>query len=91
MALYSLIQYTTTIIAEFYFAYPSDLQYLYWDIACNFFFFLTIGYTGTVEKINKHIPHISLFSLTNVFQVLFMFGIQLLGQICMILALSGVF
>jgi len=91
MALYSLIQYTTTIISEFYYAYPSDLQYLYWDVGCNFFFFLTIGYTGTVVALNKHIPNSSLFSVTNVFQVLFMFAIQVIGQISMILALSRVF
>lgn len=78
------------MIAEFFYAYPSDFHYLYWD-GCNFLFFLTIAYTGTIEKINKHIPSISLFSITNIFQVLFIFVIQLLGQICMILALSGLF
>lgn len=89
MALYSLIQYTSTILIQFFFAYPSDFQYLYWDLGGNFFFFLTFGYTGTVEKLSKHIPNNSLFCLTNIFQVIFMFAIQLVGQISMILALSG--
>ena len=53
MALYSLIQYTSTIITQVYYAYPSDFQYLYWDLAGNFFFFLTFGYTGTVDKLTK--------------------------------------
>ena len=91
MALYSLIQYTSTIIAQFFYAYPSDFQYLYWDLAGNFFFFLTFGYTGTASKLSRHLPNNSLFCLSNIFQVVFMFVIQLIGQICMILALSGEF
>ena len=91
MAIYSLIQYTSTIIAQLFFAYPSDFHYLFWDLGGNFFFFLTFGYTGTVDKLSKLRPNSSLFSLTNVFQVVFMFGIQVLGQISMILALSGSF
>ena len=91
MALYSLIQYTSTIIAQIYYAYPSDFQYLYWDLGGNFFFFLTFGYTGTVQKLSKERPNNSLFSITNVFQVIFMFAIQLIGQIMMIIAISGEF
>lgn len=53
MALYSLIQYTTTIITQYYFSYPGDFHYLYWDIFCNFIFFLTIGYTKTADKLSK--------------------------------------
>ena len=91
MALYSLIQYTSTIIAQLYFAYPSDFHYLYWDLAGNFFFFLTFGYTGTVRKLSRDRPSSSLFSITNIFQVIFMFVIQLIGQIIMIIAISGPF
>ena len=91
MALYSLIQYTSTIICQFFFSYPADFQYLYWDLAGNFFFFLTFGYTGTVKTLSRHIPNNSLFCVTNIFQVVFMFVIQLIGQICMLLALSGEF
>lgn len=89
MALYSLIQYTSTIICQFYFSYPADFQYLYWDLAGNFFFFLTFGYTSTVKTLSRHIPNNSLFCLTNIFQVVFMFIIQLIGQICMIITLSS--
>ena len=49
MALYSLIQYTSTIMTQFFYAYPSDFQYLYWDLAGYFFFFLTFGYTETIS------------------------------------------
>lgn len=91
MALYSLIQYTSTILTQFFYCYPSDFQYLYWDLAGNFFFFLTFGYTGTVNKLSRHLPTNSLFSFTNAFQVIFMFVIQLVGQICTVLALAGAF
>jgi cation-transporting ATPase 13A2 len=91
MAMYSLVQYTSTIIVQFFYAYPSDFQYLYWDLAGNFFFFLTFGNTGTLSKLSRHVPNNSLFCLSNIFQVIFMFVIQLIGQICMILALSGQF
>jgi hypothetical protein len=89
MALYSLIQYSSTIIIQIYYAYPSDFHYLYWDLAGNFFFFLTFGYTGTVQKLSKERPNSSLFCVTNIFQVIFMFAVQLIGQIVMILALTG--
>lgn len=91
MASYSLVQYTSTIIAQFFYAYPSDFHYLYWDLAGNFFFFLTFGYTGTVKNLSKHIPSSSLFSFTNIFQIVIMFAIQIIGQISMILALGGMF
>lgn len=88
MALYSLIQYSTTIISQFYFSYPWDFQYLYWDIFCNFLFFLTIGYTGTAEKLSIQIPNGSLFTVSNITEVLVMFGFQLAGQILMIVGLT---
>jgi cation-transporting P-type ATPase 13A2 len=47
MAIYSLIEYTTTVISEKYLQYPYDLQYLYWDLCLNFFFIVFIGYTRT--------------------------------------------
>ena len=91
MALYSLIQYSTTIISQFYFSYPWDFQYLYWDIFCNFLFFLTIGYTATADKLSVAIPNGSLFTVSNLTQVLVMFGFQLAGQILMIVGLTQIF
>lgn len=91
MALYSLIQYTTTIITQYYFSYPWDFQYLYWDIFCNFLFFLTIGYTGTAKRLSVDIPSASLFTVSNMTQVMVMFGFQLAGQILMIAGLSQFF
>lgn len=91
MALYSLIQYTTTIITQYYFSYPGDFQYLYWDVFCNFLFFLTIGYTGTAERLSKAIPNGSLFTLSNLTQVLVMFGFQLGGQLLIMAGLTQFF
>lgn len=91
MASYSLVQYTTSIICELFFAYPPDFDYLYWDIFCNFFFIVVIGYTATEDKLSIDKPNNSLFCFTNLAQVMIVFGIQVLGQISMILTLSGAF
>lgn len=89
MALYSLIQYTSTVITQYFYGYPADLQYLYWDVACNFFFFLTIGYTGSAETLSTLRPSDSLFSLSNVICVLVMFIIQLVGQLSVIIVMAN--
>ncbi len=88
MASYSLVQYTTSIICQIFYAYPPDFNYLYWDIFCNFFFIVVIGYTATEEKLSIEKPNNSLFCFTNLAQMIIVFGIQALGQISMILALS---
>jgi hypothetical protein len=91
MASYSLVQYTTSIICQLFFAYSPDFAYLYWDIVCNFFFIVVIGYTSTEDKLSVDKPNNSLFCFTNLAQVMIVFAIQVLGQISMILALSGAF
>ena len=91
MASYSLTQYTTSIIAQLYYSYPADFHYLYWDIGCNFFFIVFVGFTSTTDKLSVAIPNNSLFCFTNIFQVLFAFGLNVVGQIGMILAISGMF
>jgi magnesium-transporting ATPase (P-type) len=89
MALYSLIQYTSTVITEYYYGYPADLQYLYWDIACNFFFFLTIGYTSCASRLSELRPNDRLFSFSNMFCVISLFLIQLVGQFLVIILMAG--
>ena len=91
MALYSLIQYNTVLIYQFFFVFPSDFSYLYWDVACNFVFFMTFGYTGTSNKLSKLKPSYSLFSVSNITAVLTAFLIQLVGQVFMILALTYIY
>ena len=89
MAIYSLTQYTSSIISQLFYSYPADLHFLYWDIACNFFFVVFVGYTNTADKLSIAIPNNSLLCFTNLFQVLFAFGVNVLGQIMMIVAISG--
>ncbi len=53
MAIYSLIQYNSVVIIQYYYGFPGDFHYMYWDTCCNFVFFLTFGYTGTSNKLTK--------------------------------------
>lgn len=85
MAIYSLIQYSSTLICEFYLQYPADFQFLYWDLCMNFFLILFIGYTKTSDKLSIEKPRNSLFSFTNLLQMMIMFGIQFAGQIVSII------
>jgi magnesium-transporting ATPase (P-type) len=84
MAIYSLIEYSTTVIDERYLQYPADLQYLYWDLCLNFFFILFIGYTATADHLSIERPKSSLFSFTNLLMIIITFGIQVAGQISII-------
>jgi hypothetical protein len=52
MAVYSLIQYTTTVLCQKFLQYPADLHYLYWDLFLNFFFVVFIGYTATAKDLS---------------------------------------
>lgn len=91
MASYSLTQYTTSIINQLFYSYPADFHYLYWDIGCNFFFIVVFGFTATANKLSAAIPNNSLFCFTNLFQILFYFGVNVIGQVSMVLALAGKF
>lgn len=52
MAIYSLIQYTTTFIEEVFLSYAADFQFLYWDLVLNFSLIVFVGYTGTAERLS---------------------------------------
>ena len=81
MAMYSLIQFTSSLVCEYYLQYPADFHYLYWDICMNFLLILFVGYTATADKLSVQKPRNSLFSATNLFQIMIMFVIQFAGQI----------
>lgn len=49
MAIYSLIQYTTTVLTLFFYGLMNTYQYLYIDVFHNFVFILTIGYTKSIK------------------------------------------
>lgn len=52
MAIYSLIQFTTTVILELFLEYPADFQFLYWDLVLNFFPIVFVGYTATADRLS---------------------------------------
>lgn len=81
MAIYSLIQYTTTVICLKYLQYPGDFHYLYWDLVLNFGYILFIGNTATAKELSVDRPRSSLFCFTNLFQMVFAFAVQVAGQI----------
>ena len=81
MAIYSLIQSTLSVVEELYLSYPADLQYLYEDLALNFFLIIFVGYTATADRLSVERPRNTLFSLTNICQILFMFLVQAGGQV----------
>ena len=91
MATYALTQYVTTSICAIFYSYPAEYQYMYWDLACNFVFIIFIGYTKTSESLSIARPSNSLFCLSNLFQVMFAFLLVVIGQISMVLSLSGIF
>lgn len=72
------------MISEKFLQYPADLQYLYWDLFLNFFYIVFIGYTKTADKLSVDKPRSSLFGLTNLVQMIIIFGIQVAGQISII-------
>jgi len=57
------------------------LQYLYEDLALNFFLIIFVGYTATANRLSVEKPRKTLFSVTNICQILFMFLVQAGGQI----------
>ena len=44
MVTFALIMYTTTVITQKFLQYPTDPQYLWWDLS-NFLLVFLIGYT----------------------------------------------
>ena len=75
------------MITQFYSAYPSDFGFLYWDLACNFFFFMTFGYTKTTKKLSVEKPKATLLTKSNIASLACMYVIQLGGQLLMLYAL----
>ena len=91
MALYGLVQYSTGVILQFYYTYPSDLSFTYWDVCLNFLFFIFVGYTPTADSLSDKKPQARLSGCTSVCKVLMMYVLQLIGQILMIIFVSTVF
>lgn len=49
-----------------------------------------VGYTATADKLSIEKPRATLFSVTNLFQIAFMFIVQLAGQILSVMIFQWV-
>ena len=79
------------MITQYFYCYPSDLKFVYWDIAGNFILLLTYGNIGTADKLTKKKPSNSLFSFSNVWQLFSMLFIQLIGLVVCIYMVMQMF
>lgn len=80
MAMYSLIQLISTFLTEIYLQYPADFQFVYFDLVLNFAMVVFVGYTPTAPRLSIERPRSTLFSFTNIIQILVMFFLQAAGQ-----------
>ncbi|EAR90948.2 E1-E2 ATPase family protein (macronuclear) [Tetrahymena thermophila SB210] len=65
IAMYSIVQFTTTTILYYCFSMQSDLQLLYIDILVVSSLILTMGMTSASNKLSMQLPDQSLISLKN--------------------------
>jgi cation-transporting ATPase 13A3/4/5 len=91
MAAYALTQYTTSIIEQYFYSYPSDVQFVYWDLFLNVMFVFSLGNISTVKNLTIERPSSSLLSIGNVIELLSYYILQLSGHILTILAVNGPF
>ncbi len=89
--MYSLIQYTTAMITQYLYCYPSDLKFVYWDLAGNFILLFSYGNIETADKLTKEKPSNSLFSFSNLWQLFSMLFLQFLGQLVCIYMVMQIF
>ena len=91
MACYALTQYASSVIDQFYFAYPSDFQFIYQDIILNLSFVFLLGNIPTADTLSKERPSNTLFSAANLTQLVLFHLIQVAAQILAVLAAGGPF
>ena len=84
IAMYCLVEFTATVISLRYLQFLLDAQYLYWDVGLDFIFILLVGYTKTAKDLSVLKPRGSLFSVTNLLQIVVAFLIQAGAQIVII-------
>lgn len=90
-ASYALIQFTSCIILYFFYSYPSDEQFAYWDLCLDMVFVFVIGNIGTADSLSKVKPKSALLSIRNILELMTVFLLQLLSQIIGVLAIRTVF
>ncbi|KAL4483976.1 hypothetical protein ABPG72_013982 [Tetrahymena utriculariae] len=88
MALYSMIQVSTTAILYQRGSVPSDFQFLYWDLFIIFPLAFLLGLTESSDKLNTDQPTHRLFSPPNVISVAGLGIIQICFQIIIVAVTS---
>lgn len=84
MALYSLIQYTSTVLMYFTFSMPADFHYFYEDLIIICTIFVTMSNTDAHTELSVEMPQDSLLGLECLASVIGQVAIQAAGQIFMI-------
>lgn len=91
MATYSFTQYTSCVILQYFYSYPPDFQFVFWDVCLNISFVFLLGNIGTATELTKQRPPSTLFSFGNVLQLLVFYMLQLAVQLLAIMAIRGPF
>lgn len=91
IACYALTQYSASIIDQFFFSYPADFQFVYQDLFLNAFFVFILGNIATEDTLCRERPSNTLFSLSNITQLVSFHIIQTAAQILCVAAAAGPF
>ncbi|EAR98777.2 E1-E2 ATPase family protein (macronuclear) [Tetrahymena thermophila SB210] len=89
MALYSMIQFFTTIILYTVNTLPGDMQFLYWDLFTVFPLALLMGHTEASQKLSKQVPGSNLISFPVLCSVIGMTILNAGFQVIMFLILRA--
>ncbi|KAL4505178.1 hypothetical protein ABPG72_016245 [Tetrahymena utriculariae] len=89
MALYSMIEFTATIILYTVNSLPGDMQFLYWDFLIIVPFTFFMGLTDTYPTLSKQVPNSSLISFPVLCSVIGMTLINGIFQVIMFFILKS--
>ncbi|KAL4480550.1 hypothetical protein ABPG72_022305 [Tetrahymena utriculariae] len=89
MALYSLIQCTTTTILYVCNSIPSDMQFLYWDLFIILPLAFMLGLTKASDQLTHKTPTANLISHEVITSVVGQTSIQIIFQIIAVMVLKG--
>ena len=91
MATYSFTQYTSSVILQYFYSYPYDYHFVFWDVCLNISFVFLLGNIGTATELTKQRPPSTLFSFANILQLFVFYLLQLAVQLLAIMAIRGPF
>jgi cation-transporting ATPase 13A3/4/5 len=91
MASYGLTQYSSSLINQYFFSYPSEGQFIYWDIILNILFVFLLGNIGTAPRLSPERPSASLLSISNLVKLFSYFFFAIIAQVVALLAVNGPF